>query len=146
MRRITGLAAVMVLIIMAAMMVLPISIAAVFAGEAVPVNGSEGGSLWVAMLMGILAAVSFVLAGYFSGKIEHDEDFDPAKLIATVLMAILIGVVLTVTNVAVTEENVFEALFAYGGLTWFLYKIVKTALVYFGYITPSPQGESPPPT
>jgi drug/metabolite transporter (DMT)-like permease len=121
--------AVVMAIIMAALVV-SCAIAAVFPEEA----SADGGVTLAAIFAGAIAAGAFALVGFFNAKLEEDETLDWVKLIVTALMGVFVGIVLTVTNIAVTEQNVAEAMLAYVGLTAILYKIVKGLLVHYGII------------
>jgi Na+-driven multidrug efflux pump len=133
-----GITIVIALLAAAILAAVPSTIAAVFSGDAATVGEEGGVTIW-AILMGIIAAAAFALSGFFNGKLEKaaigkTEPFDVAKLIATAVMGVIFGVILTVTGVAVTEENVIGAFFAYSGLTAYAYKIIKGILVYYGWI------------
>jgi Na+-driven multidrug efflux pump len=146
---IVGVTIVIALLTAVMLAAVPSTVAAIFTGDVAAAAATEEGAsvTLVTLLVGIIAAVAFVLSGFFNGKLElasvgKTENFDWPKLVATAIMGVIVGVVLTVTHVAVTEENVLEALLAYAGLTAIVYKLVKGIFVYYG-LAPGPD-TSPP--
>jgi len=65
-----------------------------------------------ALIMAIVAAVVYALAGL----LKSNESFEAPKMVATLIIGVLVGAVLWVSGVQPTQENVYATLAAYTGL------------------------------
>jgi hypothetical protein len=73
----------------------------------------------------ILAAVAFTLLYALAGLFKANEKFKLSKALATLIVGVIIGVFMSVTNLEVTWESVLAQLIAFGGLMYYVESIIK---------------------
>ncbi len=90
---------------------------------------------WTNLWIAIFAAVGYGLIGFMQAWLDQAEPrpnpiefFDLAKIGATVIVSILIGIIATFTNIPVTEEYWIYQLGLYGWLTVLIEKFLKGVL------------------
>ncbi len=88
-------------------------------------------NLWIA----IVAAVGYALIGYMQAWLDTEpprpnpiDFFNLAKIGATVIVSIIIGVIATATNIPVTKEYWIYQMGLYGWLTVLIEKFLKGVL------------------
>ena len=88
-------------------------------------------NLWIA----IAAAVGYGLIGFMQAWLDHAEPrpnplefFDLAKIGATVIVSIVIGLIATATGIGVTKEYWIAQMGLYGWLTVLIEKFLKGVL------------------
>ena len=79
-----------------------------------------------AILYAIIASVIYGLAGYL--KNAPQEDFDVAKFLSTLLVAVLVGGICYITGVPISEANITEQLMAYTGLIVLIQQMIKALM------------------
>ena len=79
------------------------------------------------ILMAIIASVVYALSMYIKKALspENPQGFSPSKFIATLIWGIIVGGVLTVMGIPVSEENVQTQFVAYMGLIALTENILK---------------------
>ena len=86
------------------------------------------------LYIAVIAAVGYAIVGFFQAWLDADprpdpfEFFDIAKIGATVIVSVLIGLIATFTGVDVTKEFWVAQMGLYGWLTVLIEKFLKGAL------------------
>ncbi len=89
---------------------------------------------WTNLWIAIFAAVGYGLVGFMQAWLDADprpspfEFFDIAKIGATVIVSISIGLIATFTGINVTKEFWIAQMGLYGWLTVLIEKFLKGAL------------------
>lgn len=88
-------------------------------------------NLWIAMV----AAVGYALVGFLQAWLDHEEPrpnpvefFKPAKIAATVIVSIAVGLIAFFTGVPVSKEFWVYQMGLYGWLTILIEKALKAFL------------------
>jgi len=79
------------------------------------------------VLYAIIAALIYGLTFYIHNR-QLGEAFDPAKLLATLIVALFIGIVMAVTGNPITEFDIWAQLIAYAGLVAVIETWIKILL------------------
>lgn len=69
--------------------------------------------MMVEIIYGIIAAIIYALLGFIKSE---GESFDPFKFTKTIIIGAIIGVIMSITGIPITEQSVAEQITAYGGL------------------------------
>lgn len=75
------------------------------------------------IVFALLMAVIYTLLGVAKNV---DEEFEPAKAGATIVLGVVIGIIMYVSGMPITEVGVAEQLAIYGGLLYTIQAIVKS--------------------
>jgi len=75
------------------------------------------------ILISLLMSVIYVILGVAKSV---GEDFEPIKAGATIVLGLIIGTVMYISGIPITEANVTEQLAIYCGLLYVLENIIKT--------------------
>lgn len=85
----------------------------------------------ITIVYAIAAAIVFAVSFYIKNQQAADEEFDPAKFIATALVGLIIGVFSATTGNPITEESVVSQLIAYAGLVVLIETWIKIGIKWW---------------
>jgi len=85
---------------------------------------------WYSLGIAVFSAIVYSLTMYVKKHLnsENPQDFDVAKFVTTVIWGAIVGVVLQMSGVPITEQNVEEQFAAYTGLIALTENIVKAII------------------
>jgi hypothetical protein len=85
---------------------------------------------WSSLGIAVLSAVIYSLSMYVKKHLNPDnpQAFDKAKFLTTLIWGIIIGVVLQLSGVPITEQTVEEQFVAYAGLIAITENIIKAVI------------------
>ena len=88
---------------------------------------------WGSLAVAIFSAIVYSLTMYVKKHLnsENPQSFDAAKFIATIVWGAIVGTVLQMSGVPITEQSVEEQFAAYTGLIALTENIVKAVIRAF---------------
>jgi len=89
---------------------------------------------WYSLGIAVFSAIVYSLTMYVKKHLnsENPQDFDTAKFVTTVIWGAIVGVVLQMSGLPITEQNVEEQFAAYTGLIALTENIVKAIIRAIG--------------
>ena len=91
----------------------------------IPPRGGKISMEIATVVLSLVGAVVLSILTYLRKYHQSGEEFDPVKLGVSAVYGLGVGVVLMLTGVAPTEENIVLQLAAYGGLAVALENVVR---------------------
>jgi len=80
------------------------------------------------IVISVVGAVVFSLLTYLRKRAQTGEEFDVIKMGVTAVFGLLVGVIMLLTGMEPTEDNIVYALGLYGGLAIALENLVRGVL------------------